>query len=61
MVSLGHGPHFCLGASLARLEARIVLEEVLRRIPEWTVDDDAAALVDGGSTRGYQILPVDIG
>jgi cytochrome P450 len=33
-LSLGHGPHFCLGAPLARLEARVVLEEVSARLPQ---------------------------
>jgi cytochrome P450 len=60
-LSFGYGPHFCLGANLARLEVRIVLEELLPRIPDWTVDDDAAELVYGGSTRGYHALPVDVG
>jgi cytochrome P450 len=32
-LSLGHGAHFCLGAPLARLEARVVLEEVSARLP----------------------------
>jgi cytochrome P450 len=30
----GGGPHFCLGANLARLEIRVMFEELLRRIPE---------------------------
>jgi len=36
-VGLGHGIHYCLGASLSRLEGRIMLESLLRRVPEWEV------------------------
>jgi cytochrome P450 len=36
-LALGHGTHFCLGASLARLEARVAFEELLARIPEYAV------------------------
>src|SRR5262249_8096469 len=43
-LSFGHGIHFCLGAALARLEARVALEEVLKRFPEWDVDRAGAKL-----------------
>lgn len=36
-LSFGHGPHVCMGAPLARLEARIVLEEVSARLPSLRV------------------------
>jgi cytochrome P450 len=59
-ITFGYGAHFCLGANLARLEARVALEELLRRIPDWEVDDEAAELVHGGPTRGYEYLPVSV-
>jgi hypothetical protein len=40
-LSFGHGSHNCLGAPLARLEARVVLEEVSRRLPTLTLAADA--------------------
>jgi cytochrome P450 len=54
------GPHFCLGANLARIEARIALETILPRIPDWTADLDRAELTLGIDTRGWDTLPVDI-
>jgi cytochrome P450 len=41
-VAFGHGIHFCLGAPLARLEARIVVGMLLERYPDLAVDHDAA-------------------
>ena len=38
-MTFGYGAHHCLGAALARLEGRIVLEEVLKRFPNWQVDE----------------------
>jgi cytochrome P450 len=60
-VSFGYGIHFCLGASLARLEGRIALEEVLRRRPEWTVDRDAAVRLHTSTVRGWVNVPVQAG
>jgi cytochrome P450 len=57
-LSFGYGLHFCLGAALARLEARIALEEVLKRWPQWEVDYGRAHKAHTGSVRGWASLPV---
>jgi cytochrome P450 len=57
-VSFGHGIHFCLGAALARLEARVALEEMLTHRPSWDVDEDGAEMVHTSTVRGWARLPV---
>ena len=57
-VSFGYGVHYCLGANLARLEAKVVLEETLRRIPEWSVDEDRVQMVRTSTVRGPAHVPV---
>lgn len=57
-LSFGRGAHFCLGASLARLEARVSLEEVERRIPDWRVDAANAQRVHNPNVRGFSSLPL---
>ena len=58
-LSFGCGAHVCLGAALARMEARIVLEEMLTRFPEWDVDWAGTDIVHtGSSVRGYSKLPI---
>ncbi len=57
-VTLGYGTHFCLGASLARLEARVALEETLSRFPEWEVVWDEIEWVHTSTVRGYDKVPI---
>jgi cytochrome P450 len=57
-LSFGYGLHFCLGAHLARLEARVALEEVLKRFPEWEVDTANAVQARTSTVRGWEKLPV---
>jgi cytochrome P450 len=57
-LSFGYGLHFCLGAHLARLEARVALEEVLARFPEWEVDTANAVQARTSTVRGWEKLPV---
>jgi cytochrome P450 len=57
-LSFGHGLHFCLGASLARLEGRVALEEILRRWTDWDVDLERGQMAHTASVRGWGYLPV---
>jgi len=57
-VAFGRGIHFCLGAALARMEARIALRALLSRLPEWSLDHAAAVRLRSGPIRGYLSLPI---
>jgi len=58
-VALGRGIHFCLGASLARMETRIALDVLLdRRAFAWDVDLCGAERLRSGPIRGFASLPV---
>ena len=56
-LSFGYGTHFCLGASLARLEGRIALDEVLNRWTDWTIDMDHAERAPTSTVRGWDTMP----
>lgn len=57
-VSFGYGAHFCIGAALARLEARVAIEETLRRFPKWDVRADGVERAHTSTVRGYRSVPV---
>ena len=57
-LTFGYGLHFCLGASLARIEGRVALDEMLNRFPEWDVDDDRMSLFPTSTVRGWEHMPV---
>jgi cytochrome P450 len=56
-LALGHGVHFCLGASLARLESRVALEEFSRRFPRYAVDEGGCVRVHMSNVHGYEHVP----
>ena len=56
--ALALGPHFCLGASLARLEGRIAFEELTRRFPKVELAADEFVYRDNIVLRGVSELPV---
>lgn len=60
-ITFGRGVHACMGSALARVEGRVVLDEVLKRFPDWTVDLENAKLSSSSTTRGWDTLPVYTG
>jgi cytochrome P450 len=57
-LAFGFGIHFCLGASLARTELRIGLEELLRRAPEHRLDTAGLRRLPSDTNRGFGRLPL---
>ncbi|HZJ27375.1 MAG TPA: cytochrome P450 [Acidimicrobiia bacterium] len=57
-LAFGHGIHHCLGAALARLEARVALEELLPVLGEYEVQTTECERVHSGNVRGFTRLPV---
>jgi cytochrome P450 len=59
-ITFGYGPHYCLGAALAKLEGRIALEGVLRRFPTWDINEDELVRVQTSTVRGFKSVPIHL-
>ncbi|GEN12429.1 Cytochrome P450 [Myxococcus fulvus] len=59
-LSFGHGPHFCMGAMLSRLEARVALEEFVSRVERLELRTDHLDWTTALLVRGPVTLPVEV-
>lgn len=57
-LSFGSGPHFCVGAPLARLEGEIAIGALVRRLPALRLDTDTLEWRSNPELRGLEALPV---
>ena len=58
-LAFGKGTHFCLGASLARLETRVALEAVQARLPDFEIDAAKIVRVHSPNVRGFASMPME--
>ena len=57
ILAFGQGAHHCLGNAAARMQARVALEELLHRIPHFSVDVDAVRWAPGPYVRRPLTVP----
>ena len=58
-LGFGHGVHFCIGAHSARLEAIVILQELLARVPEYEVDDAGVERLPSEFQIGDTAVPIE--
>ena len=57
-LAFGFGPHFCMGASLARMELRVMFGELLRRLPDLHLAGDPLPRRASNFISGPEAMPV---
>ncbi|MGV0742160.1 cytochrome P450 [Mycolicibacterium sp. XJ870] len=60
LLSFGRGQHFCLGVHVARLEITIMIQEWLKRVPHYHIDDAAASRPPSSFQWGWNNIPVEV-
>ena len=60
LISFGGGRHFCMGAALARLEARVALSELLDRVKDYDIDEAGLVRVHSINVRGLASVPTTV-
>ena len=60
-IAFGAGNHRCLGSHLARLELRVAFEEIVRRMPRFSIPEGAEIHAHGGGVKGIGNLPFRVG
>ena len=58
-VNFGHGPHKCLGQHLAKLEGRVIIEEILSAIPKFKLIEEDVERTFGEFLQGYRHMPIE--
>ena len=59
-LAFGRGQHFCIGYHLARLEVAVLLQEWLRRVPDYAIRGEAAARLPSSFQWGWNKIPVEV-
>ncbi|WP_102420003.1 cytochrome P450 [Mycobacterium sp. 4858] len=59
-LAFGRGQHFCIGYHLARLEVAVLLQEWLRRVPDFAIQSDAARRLPSSFQWGWNTIPVEV-